>query len=145
MLSRTVAGIRRVLYMLVLGMLTGMPAQAQAQESPEEVLRAIQQAFARGDAEALARHTESRVDVSLLGVQTLYSRAQTEYVMRAFFREHPAEQFVLQRTTEENGAWMATGRYWNRSDAQPYRVTLLLRKRDGAVLIRSIRIDLLRS
>jgi Domain of unknown function (DUF4783) len=116
-----------------------------AQNPGEDVLREVQNAISRGDAEGLSRHFEPRVDVSIFGVQTLYSRAQTEYVMRAFFRDHPPEQFVMQRTQEDKGTWLATGRYWNRGDAHPYRVTLVLRQRSGDVLIRSIRIEHVRS
>ncbi|MEZ4699706.1 MAG: DUF4783 domain-containing protein [Rhodothermales bacterium] len=118
---------------------------AAAQSPNDAVIHDVQEAIQRGNAEALSPHLEPRVDVSIFGVQTLYSRAQTEYVMRAFFRDHPPEQFVIQRTVEEKGTWLATGRYWNRGDAHPYRVTLVFRERAGAVQVRSIRIEHLRS
>lgn len=133
--------LRGVILALVLGCAVVGPMPIHAQDLSDDVLREVQKAITRGDAEGLSRHLEPRVDVSIFGVQTLYSRAQTEYVMRAFFRDHPPEQFVLQRAEEEKGTWLATGRYWNRGDAHPYRVTLLLRQRSGDVLIRSIRIE----
>jgi predicted metal-dependent phosphoesterase TrpH len=136
--SRTRRRIRIGLFALGLAL---SAVSARAQISTAEVLHHVQSAIAQGDADGLARFVEPRVDVAIFGVQTLYSRAQTEYVMRAFFRDHPPEQFVIQRTIEENGTWLATGRYWNRGDAHPYRVTLVLRRRAEEVLIRSIRIE----
>ncbi len=133
----------RLVLLFVIGLASALvgTVSVRAQDPSDEVLRQVQKAISGGDAEGLARHLEARVDVSIFGVQTLYSRAQTEYVIRAFFRDHPPEQFVMQRAEEDQGTWLATGRYWNRGDAHPYRVTLLLRQRSGEVLIRSIRIE----
>lgn len=137
-----VLSIRCVLALVIgLGYTLLSPLPLHGQDQANEVLQEVQKAISRGDAEGLSGHFEARVDVSIFGVQTLYSRAQTEYVMRAFFRDHPPEQFVMQRAREENGTWLATGRYWNRGDAHPYRVTLVLRERSGDVLIRGIRIE----
>ncbi len=131
--------VRLAVVVWLIGLGWALPAGAQG--STDDVLRAVQRAMSSGDAQALSRMAEPRVDVAIFGMQTLYSQAQTAYVMRAFFRDHPPEQFVIQRTVEDNGTWLATGRYWNRGDAHPYRITFVLRKRGGQLLIRSIRIE----
>ena len=133
--------MKKFLVLCVLAVTLWQPSFAAAQEDVERTFRQIQRAFAHGDTGSLIRISGEHLEVTLFGMPTLYSRAQTEYVLRAFFREHPPERFVLERRLRSGDDWYAVGQYWHRREANPYRVTIRLHPNGDRLEIRTIQIE----
>lgn len=108
--------------LLALVLLGAAVPRAQAQETPPAVA-AVVAAFARGDARALADAAAERLDVSLPGGTSVYSRAQARLIFARFFDETPARGFRLEHRMAAGGAYFATGRFVS-TDGQ---FTVLLR------------------
>ncbi|MEM9996969.1 MAG: DUF4783 domain-containing protein, partial [Bacteroidota bacterium] len=71
------------------------PAGADLQEGPSAadslLVPQFEEAFGAGDAETLLRDAATRVELSLFGRASFYSRTQALFVMRDFFRRYPPE------------------------------------------------------
>ena len=122
------------------------PVEAARQSSPSqgdpsEELADIQRAIKNGNSAELAKYSSTYVEVSMLGATTLHSRAQTAYILRAFFRDYPADRFAFQRKMRLGRDWFVTGKYWHRGDNRPYQVEILLRWNGRSYEIKNIRID----
>ncbi len=105
-------------------------------------LQHVEQAFASGDAQALVQQAGNRVEVSLLGTTTLYSRSQAQYVLQEFFRQYPPRAFTLERVSTTEGSTFADGDYYYEHEERPLRVFLRLHPASGQRWeIREIRIE----
>lgn len=110
------------------------PPQAPA------VLRLLEDAFARGDAAEMMRHSARRVDVTLFGSSELFSRSQAGYVLKAFFSEYRPDRLLLSERSASEGNWFAAGRYWYEAGEAPLRVYLRVRRANGGWELREVRI-----
>lgn len=106
-----------------------------------ETLDAVEQAMVQGDARTLLSDAADRIEITILGRSTLYSRAQATYVMQDFFREYPPTGFSLDDTSATGGSRFATGRYRYQQAEQPLHVYLQLRKKGTQWQLREIRIE----
>jgi hypothetical protein len=81
--------------------------RVQSAPSPSEALAA---ALSRSDAGALANLCADRIDLTLDGVSTVYTRAQVAYVLDTWLDEHPPRLVRFGRhTSGGSDALMATG------------------------------------
>ncbi len=110
------------------------------QTDPEETFAIVQRAISQGDAQLISKYLGSYTEVSILGATTMYSRAQTAYILKAFFRDHPPRQFTIQRKLRVGKEWYVHGRYWNRGRKPPYRLEMTMRWNGRKFEIKSIRI-----
>ncbi len=114
-----------------------LPA-AYAQETPAAV-NAVVAAFARGDARALAAEAAERIDVSLPGGTSVYSRAQARLIFDRFFSTTPARGFRVEHRMRSDGAYFATGRYVS-AEGQ-YTVLLRFGTRGEAWELREVHVE----
>lgn len=114
-------------------------AYAHMQPDPEETIAMVQQAIASGDAKKISRFASSYTEVSIEGSTTLYSRAQTAYILKAFFRDHPPERFSFQHKLRVGKDWYVHGKYWNRGKSS-YRMELTMQWNGSRMEIKSISI-----
>ncbi len=99
----------------------------------------VQQAIATGDAKKISSFVSSYTEVSIEGARTLYSRAQTAYILKAFFRDHPPERFAFQHKLRVGKDWYVHGRYWNRGKSS-YRMEMTFHWNGSQMEIKSISI-----
>lgn len=123
--------------------LTVMPARAGLQDDPTRTIGKIRQAIESGDAESIVRHSSAYVEVSVLGKSTLISRAQSAYVLKAFFRDHPPSGFKLERRLQVGGDWYVRGRYGRRNGEAPFQIELQMRWNGDRYEIKNILINYL--
>lgn len=144
---RILVDINVRLFGVVLWVLFGfVPVSAAQQDDsmlrdPTGLIDEIQRAIQAGNAEAVARHAGAYVEVTMEGATTLHSQAQTAYILKAFFREHPPDAFVFQRRMRLGRDWFMYGRYWYRGDNRPYRIEVLIRWNGRRHEIKSLRIE----
>ena len=108
---------------------------------PSEAIARIQGAINNGNAEEVARYVGTYVEVTQSGATTLHSGAQTAYILKAFFRDHPPERFTFRRRMKLGRDWFIYGDYWYRGDNRPYRIEFLLRWNGQRYEIKTIRFE----
>lgn len=114
-----------LLSLLTFVLLLFAPLESRAQEAEQA---ALQEAFAAGDARTVLDGATGRVEVSLFGESSQYSRSQAVYVLQDFFENYPPRRFAWQDSSESGQNRFLTGRYWHSGKKQPLRVHLRLRR-----------------
>lgn len=134
-------------YALVCLLMTAPPAVATAQTAEADTslqaqaLEHVRDAFARGDARALLAHATERIEMTLLGRSTHYSRSQAIYVMEEFFRDYPPEQFAAEDTSGAEGSWFMAYEYWSTRGQEPMQVFIRVRTLADSWEVREIRVE----
>lgn len=138
----------RVLFLLLLllgGGVTAACGQVPIQETPaavpDSVVERVVTAFADGEAEPLLTPATDRVEVSLFGARTFYSRAQAFYVLREFFDAHPPADFQLSDITATEHSCFVQGQYAHDGGDISLQVYVRLAARDETWRLQEVRID----
>ncbi len=117
------------------------PAGAMLQVvDPGETIQIVQRAISKGDVQVISKYTGTYTEISILGSTTMYSRAQTAYILKAFFRDHPPAQFKFQHKLQVGKDWYVHGRYWDKGRQTPYRLEMNMQWNGRQFEIKSIRI-----
>ena len=119
-------------------------ALADSTEHSEAVHRVVQ-AFEEGTPETLFAPSAERIDVSVLGSRSYYSRSQAFYVMRDYFRQHAPRAFAVSRTAQAETSLFVMGTYHHAQADAPVRVMVRFDARntsqDTAWIFREVRIE----
>lgn len=94
---------------LILTVVVGLGTQAWSQP---EIFNPAKEAIKKGDATALVKAFAVSVDINLEGNINTYSKAQSEFVLKEFFKKHPVTDFAIMHTgSSKGGLQFAVGRY----------------------------------
>jgi hypothetical protein len=118
-------------------------AQSQTSAStpiPEAILNDLANALTGGDAEALLANGSDRVEVSLFGTRTYYSRAQALYVLRDFFKKYGPRRFEADDVAEAGQMYFVTGRYWHLRAERPLRIYLRVSLQNESWRLHEVRV-----
>lgn len=101
----------------------------------------IAAAIRAGDARKLAQWFSNHIDLTVLGKEELYSKAQAEQILRDFFQKHPPRSFILKHhssnpTTTQYGI----GSYLSRN-GEKYRIHFLIKKIGNQIFIQQFSIE----
>jgi hypothetical protein len=109
---------------------TGVFAQSELFASMKEAIKA-------NNANELVRNFNQSVDINIEGDINNYSKAQAEFVLRDFFKKHPACDFnVLHTGSSPNGLKYAIGKYQSGSDS--YNVLIRVKETDKQYFVHEI-------
>lgn len=98
--------------------------QSSPAQVPEVAVEQLGDAFSNGNEQALLAQAADRVEVSLFGTRTYYSRSQALYVMRDFFEKYAPRRFEAGEVAETGESYFVTGQYWHVRAETPLRVYL---------------------
>ena len=116
--------------------------QTEEVADPEdEVLDAIAEALAGGNAKSLLATTSGRVEVWIFGRGALYSRSQALYVLQSFFDEYPPDDCAFDEHSHSKGNQFAMGRYAVKHRDAPLSVYVHLRATPTGWELREIRFE----
>ena len=115
--------------------------RAYMQDDLDAVMSHLEDAIESGQANKIVQRAGAYVEVSILGNGTLYSRSQTTYILKAFFKKHPPKRFAFQRRMHVGDDWYMYGTYWDAVDRQTYRLELRMRRTGSGYEIKNIRIS----
>lgn len=118
-----------------------MLASPAAAQSERGVLHEVETALEQGDVAALGRRSAERIELTLFGSASMYSRGQAMYVLAEFFREYPPIRASLSEPSRSGGNWFALGEYFFERGEQPLRVFVRLRNKAGRWELREVRIE----
>ncbi len=102
-----------------------------------DIFNPMKDAIKAGNAAALAKSFAQSVDINLEGNINTYSKAQSEFVLKDFFKKHPVNEFSIVHTGSSKGGLMfAIGRYLSGSDS--YNVLMRVRQVGNEYLVHEI-------
>ncbi len=114
--------MKRLAVLWVLILATSVLVQAQS-----EIFNPMKDAIKASDAAALVKSFAQSVDINLEGNINTYSKAQSEFVLKEFFKKHPVNDFsIVHMGSSKGGLQFAIGRYL--SGTASYNVLMRIRQ-----------------
>lgn len=111
------------------------PCQAQ-----DNVIDQVRETIKAGSSRELAGLIAETVDVSINSKVETYSKAQAEFVLRDFFKQHPPKDFkIIHQGSSKGGLPYAIGQYASGDDS--YRVFVKIKNINNQYLVNEIRFD----
>ena len=108
--------------------------QAKAQS---DIFNPMKDAIKAANAAALVKTFAQSVDINLEGNINAYSKAQSEFVLKEFFKKHPVNDFTIVHTgSSKGGLQFAIGRSLSGSDS--YNVLMRVRQLGNEYLVNEI-------
>lgn len=93
-----------------------------------------------GNAQELAKHFNSSVEIVILDKEDVYSKQQAEQILKSFFDKNKTKAFTLLHQGGKEGAQYAIGNLETVS-GKTYRVYFLVKESGGKPLIHQMRIE----
>lgn len=116
------------------GLLLAANVLVQAQS---EIFNPMKDAIKASDATSLVKSFAQSVDINLEGNINTYSKAQSEFVLKDFFKKHPVNDFSIVHTgSSKGGLQFSIGRYISGSDS--YNVLIRVRQVGEEYLVHEI-------
>ena len=120
--------------MLFVAFMIGFLANSWSQP---EIFNPVRDAIKKGDAAALVKSFAVSVDINLEGNISTYSKAQSEFVLKDFFKKHPVTDFAIMHTgSSKGGLQFAVGRYL--TGGEVYTVLIRVRQSGDTYLVHEI-------
>lgn len=121
-------------FLIVITVLVGIVLQGWSQP---EIFNPAKDAIKKGDATALVKTFATSVDINLEGNISTYSKAQSEFVLKEFFKKHAVTDFAIMHTgSSKGGLQFAVGRYLTGGDV--YTVLIRVRQVGEPYLVHEI-------
>lgn len=114
---------------------------AQPTDPEAEARERIVASFQNGNAERLLTPAAERVEASILGMQTYYSRAQALFVLQDFFKNFVPREFAFGDVSRSEEDFFATGQYWYGQAERPLQVYVRLTRQEEAWVLQEIRLN----
>lgn len=106
-----------------------------------DVYTDIADAIREGDAKEVAKFFDNNVNLTILGQEDIYSKAQAEQLLNSFFNKNTPRTFTLvHQGGPESAGKFVIGNLVT-TDAKKYRVTIHVKKMAGEEVIQELRIE----
>lgn len=103
-----------------------------------DVINQVKETIKAGSAKELSKYLNQTVDVTIEGNVQSYSKAQAEFVLRDFFKQHPpAEVNIIHQGSSKSGQLFAILQYKSGPDA--YRLFMKLKSSGNSQALDDIR------
>jgi len=105
--------------------------------SQPEIFNPVKEAIKGNNATALVKTFAQSVDINLDGNINTYSKAQSEFVLKEFFKKHPVNDFSIVHTgASKGGLQFAIGNYLSANES--YNVLMRVRQIGETYLVHEI-------
>ncbi len=131
--------LRTIIFLFSLVVLSTVTVFAQSRSSAP--LSKIEQAFSKGDVDAIAALSADRVEIAVLGKSRLYSRTQAKFVLKEFFGKYPPVRAKFSEPSTTDKGLFAAGTYRHTANNQSLRLYVTLRKDASSWAVREIHVD----
>jgi peptide methionine sulfoxide reductase MsrA len=94
-----------------------------------------------GDARQISRYFGSNVDLTILNIEEVYSKAQAEQILKDFFAKNPAKSFtIIHKGLSKEGSKYAIGSYVS-VQGTTYRTYLFVKNAGGNEIVQELRFE----
>ena len=101
----------------------------------------ISNAIKSGNSNAIANYFSSTVDLTILSVEDVYSKAQAEIILKDFFSKNTPKSFsILHKGTSKEGAMYGIGSLIT-EQGKSYRCYFYLKQNDRKFFIQELRFE----
>lgn len=102
-----------------------------------DVISLVKETIEAGSAKELAQYLNQTIDLTIDGKLETFSKAQAEFVLRDFFKEHPPVEFnVIHQGASKGGQPFAIGQY--KTGNTNYRVFMKIKNTGTQELVHEI-------
>jgi hypothetical protein len=102
-----------------------------------DVITQVKETIKAGSAKELSKFLNQTIDVTIDDKVESYSKAQAEFVLRDFFKQHPPSEFsIIHQGSSKGGQPFAIGQYKSSSDT--YRVFMKIKAVSSQQLVHEI-------
>ena len=109
-----------------------------ASVAQSDVIGQVKETIKAGSAKELSRFLNNTVDVTLEGNVQSYSKAQAEFVLRDFFKQHPPNEVnIIHQGKSKGGQPFAILQY--KSGADTYRLFMKVKSQGSSQYLDDIR------
>jgi hypothetical protein len=106
--------------------------------SQADVINQVKETIKAGSAKELSRYLNGTVDVTLEGNMQSYSKAQAEFVLRDFFKQHPPNEVnIIHQGSSRGGQPFAILQY--KSGVETFRLFMKIKSSGNNQLLDDIR------
>lgn len=103
-----------------------------------DIISQVSETIKAGSAKELSKYLNQTVDVMIEEKLESFSKAQAEFVLRDFFKAHPASEFnIIHQGSSKGGQPFAIGLY--KSGKETYRVFMKIKNVGNQPLVHEIR------
>jgi hypothetical protein len=103
-----------------------------------DVITQVKETIKAGSAKELSRYLHNTVDVTLEGNVQSYSKAQAEFVLRDFFKQHPPNEVnIIHQGSSKGGQPFAILQY--KSGQETFRLFMKIKSNGNSQLLDDIR------
>lgn len=120
--------------------LVGLGVNQVAGQTAQEVLNQVGEGLIYGKADAIARHFDEHIEITLLGDRKVHSKAQAAYVLTQFFNDYKPASFAFKHRGETNGTLYALGDL--RCERGTFEVNIFVRLGPGDRRVNEIRFEM---
>jgi len=102
-----------------------------------DIFTPVRDAIKAGSAKEAVKSFNQSLDINLEGEINTYSKAQSEFVLRDFFKKHPPTDFTIVHTgSSKGGLQYAIGNY--KSNGETYNVLIRVKQAGNTYLVHEI-------
>lgn len=113
-----------------------VPGISSAQNQGD-VITQVKETIKAGSAKELSKFLNQTIDVTIDDKMQSYSKAQAEFVLRDFFKQHPPNEFdIIHQGSSRGGQPFAIGQYKSANDT--YRVFMKIKVVSNHQLVHEI-------
>ena len=106
-----------------------------------DIYEEIANSIRSGDARQLASYFSNTIDLTVLGKENVYSKAQGELILKDFFGKNPPKSFtILQKGSSPEGAQYAIGNLITAS-GKTIRTSFYFKSVNGKIIIQEFRLE----
>ncbi len=117
--------------------LVGLVIASMVGRAQTEFFNPIKDAIKSGNAKEVVKYFNQQVDITLERNSNTQSKAQAEFVLRDFFKQHPITDFTIIHTgSSKGGLQYAIGRYVGTGES--FNVLMRVREVSGEFLVHEI-------
>ena len=110
---------------------------AQLLWAQADIFAPVRDAVKAGSAKEAVKTFNQSLDINLEGEINTYSKTQSEFVLRDFFKKHPPTDFTIVHTgSSKGGLQYAIGNY--KSNAETYNVLIRVKQSGNSYLVHEI-------
>ena len=110
---------------------------AQLLWAQADIFAPVRDAVKAGSAKEAVKTFNQSLDINLEGEINTYSKTQSEFVLRDFFKKHPPTDFTIVHTgSSKGGLQYAIGNY--KSNAETYNVLIRVKQAGNNYLVHEI-------
>ena len=117
--------------------LLGVLLNSHSLQAQDAIFDPIKDVIKTGSAKEISKYLSQNVEINIEGNVNTYSKAQSEFVFRDFFKKHAPTSFaIVHKGSSKGGQQFAIGRYISNKDS--YNVLMLVKEVNNVYLIHEI-------